>query len=124
MNAADSPGSAPLWWMGGVSVLSWLVLFVTTGARLHPEGLYGMLGPLVAVAGTWVVTERTFRSDPAKVMAVMVGGLVVKAVFFGVYVAVMLRGLDLRPRPFMFSFTAYFIALYGMEALFLKRLFK
>jgi hypothetical protein len=54
---------------------------------------------------------------------VMVAGLAVKAVFFGVYVVVMLRGLDLRPAPFVGSFTGFFIALYGLEALFLKRLF-
>ena len=36
---------------------------------------------------------------------------------------VMLRVLDLRPVPFVVSFTGYFIALHTMEALFLRRLF-
>ena len=46
-----------------------------------------------------------------------------KAVFFGVYVAVMLRPLALRATPFVASFTGYFIALHMMEALFMRRLF-
>jgi hypothetical protein len=37
-------------------------------------------------------------------------------------VAVMLGLVDVRPVPFVASFTGYFIALYAMEALFLKRL--
>jgi hypothetical protein len=37
-------------------------------------------------------------------------------------VAVLLRGYDLRPVPFVLSFTGAFIALYAMEALFLRRL--
>jgi hypothetical protein len=34
----------------------------------------------------------------------------------------MLRGLDLRPVPFIVSFAAYFIALHTIEATFLRRL--
>ena len=42
--------------------------------------------------------------------------------FFGVYVTVVMRVLALRPAPFVMSFTSSFIALYAMEALFLRRL--
>jgi hypothetical protein len=48
----------------------------------------------------------------------------VKAVFFGAYVAGMLRLIGLRPVPFVVSFTSYFIALHVTEAVFLRRLFK
>jgi uncharacterized membrane protein len=44
-------------------------------------------------------------------------------VFFGGYVAVMLKGLHLRPVPFTVSFSSYFIALHFVEALLLRRLF-
>jgi hypothetical protein len=54
----------------------------------------------------------------------MVEGLAVKAVFFGAYVAGMLRVIGLRPVPFVVSFTSYFIALHVTEAMFLRRLFK
>ena len=67
--------------------------------------------------------ERTYRMVPERLTAVMIAGLGIKAVFFGVYVAVMLRPLALRATPFVASFTGYFIALHMMEALFMRRLF-
>ena len=48
---------------------------------------------------------------------VMIAAFAVKMVFFGAYVAVMLRGSALRPMPFVVSFTGYFIALALVEAL-------
>ena len=113
----------PLAWFGAAAAGSWLAIAGVFGERAHPEVLYGMLGPLAAACGTWIAVERTYRSRPERLTAVMVAGLAVKALFFGVYVAGMLRGLDVRPTPFVISFTGYFVALYGMEALFLKRLF-
>jgi len=82
-----------------------------------------MLGPLAATCATWLVVERTYRVRPEALTAVMVGGVVVKAVFFAVYVVAVLRWMDLRPVPFIVSFTGYFVVLYGLEAVFLKRLF-
>ena len=113
----------PLWWMVLGSIGSWLGAAVVLGERANPELLYGMAGPLVAAVGTWLVTVRTSRVNPAGLTGVMVVGMAVKGLFFAVYVAVMLRVLDLRPRPFVISFTAYFIALYGIEALLLRRVF-
>ena len=114
---------SPLVWMVGGALLSWAAVTALTGVDTHPEVLYGMLGPLMAACGTWIVTKRIYRFRPEQLTGVMVGGMALKAVFFAVYVAVMLRSLELRPRPFVLGFTAYFIALYGLEALFLKRLF-
>lgn len=113
----------PLWWMVGVSVVSWLGATAMAGAAASHEVLYGMLAPLMATAGTWVITVITHRSRPERVTNVLIGGLAVKAIFFAVYVVVILRVLGARPLPFVVSFTAYFVALYGMEAWFLRRLF-
>jgi hypothetical protein len=52
-----------------------------------------------------------------------VAGFAIKLVFFGAYLTVGLRVLSLRPVPFVVSFTGYFIVLYLIEALYLKRLF-
>ena len=114
---------SPIGWMIAAGFGSWAVIFAAAGPRVHPELLLGMLGPLVATCGTWVVAERAYRRDPASLSGVMIAGLVVKAVFFGAYVTLMLRALDARPVPFVAGFTGYFVVLYGMEALFLKRLF-
>jgi hypothetical protein len=113
----------PLWWMGGVGLLSWLGLAALAGDAVNPELFYGMAGPLAATGGTWIVMARTYESSPERLTGIMVVGLAVKAVFFAVYVALVLRVLHARPGPFVLSFTAYFVTLYGMEALFLRRLF-
>jgi hypothetical protein len=108
--------------MVAASVLSWLIVAGAAGARANPEALYGMLGPLAVAAVSSIVTERTVTSRPERLMGVMVTGLAIKAVFFGVYVAAMLRLMALRPVPFAVSFTAYFIALHVIEVVFMRRL--
>jgi hypothetical protein len=44
-------------------------------------------------------------------------------VFFGAYVALVLKGLSQPAVPFAVSFTGSFVALYLIEALALRRLF-
>ena len=109
-------------WMAGTSLASWLVMTISTDGRSDPEVLLGMAGPLVSAVGSWIAYERAHRSTPGRLTNVMITALAVKMVFFGGYVGVMLRGLDLRPVPFIVSFAAYFIALHAMEATFLRRL--
>src|SRR5687767_12481084 len=105
----------PIAWMAGAGIGSWLALSAIAGHRVNPEALYGMLGPLVSACATWVAIHVAYRSSPERLTAVMMTGFGVKMVFFGAYVAVMLRALELRPVPFVLSFTGYFIALYAME---------
>jgi hypothetical protein len=112
----------PAVWMAGASLVSWLAVAVTSGGSGDPEVLLGMAGPLTSAVGSWVAYERAHRSAPGRLTNVMIAALAVKMVFFGGYVGVMLRGLDLRPVPFVVSFAAYFIALQAMEAMFLRRL--
>jgi hypothetical protein len=52
----------------------------------------------------------------------MVTALVLKMVFFGAYVVVLVRVAGLRAEPFAISFAAYFIGLHAIEALCLRRL--
>ena len=113
----------PVWWMVGLSGLSWLAAAALLGPQARLEVLYGMLGPLAMVSGSWVLMERAYRRSPERLTTVMVAAFAGKLVFFGAYVAVMLRVLSLRPRPFVSSFTGYFITLYLIEALYLRRLF-
>jgi len=110
-------------WMTAAGVGSWLAATAAGGGKTAAEVLLGMLGPLVAVIVSWVVAERTYRADPGRLTAVMVMAFAAKMMFFGAYVAVVLKGLALRPIPFVASFTGHLIGLYGMEALYLRRLF-
>jgi hypothetical protein len=66
----------------------------------------------------WVYKHR-----PEELTGLMAAAFLLKMVFFGAYVAAMLRVLRFRPVPFVGGFTGYFIGLYLMEALFLRRLF-
>ena len=109
-------------WMAGMCAGAWLVV-VAVAPQLNPEALLGMVGPLASALATWIVVARTAAAAPARTTGVMVTGLAVKMVFFGVYVAGMLKGAGLRPVPFVLSFAASFIALHAMEAGFLRRLF-
>ena len=113
---------APLAWMAGASAVSWLAVRAIGGDRVNPEALFGMFGPLVSACVAWMAMVRAHRSAPERLTSVMMVGFAVKLLFFGVYVAVMVRVVGLRPVPFVTAFTSYFIALYAMQALFLKRL--
>jgi hypothetical protein len=53
----------------------------------------------------------------------MIAAFAGKLVFFLAYVTVMIRVLSLRPVPFVGSFTTYFIVLYFVAALHLRRMF-
>jgi hypothetical protein len=110
-------------WMAGVSTLSVLAAIAGFGTRIAAEVVFGMLAPLMIAIGSWVLVEQTYRRAPERVTGLMVAGFVGKMVFFGGYVAVMLKGLALQPVPFVASFTASFIALHVMEAFALRRLF-
>jgi hypothetical protein len=108
--------------MAGAAIASWLVISAAGGDRVNPESFFGMAGPLVAVCASWMAVWRTHHAAPERVMAVMIVWFALKFVFFGAYMAVMIRLLELRVVPFMIAFVSYFIALYAMQALFLRRL--
>ena len=108
--------------MAGAAIGSWLVLSAAGGDRVNPESFFGMAGPLVAVCASWIAVQRAHHAAPERVMAVMIVWFALKFVFFGAYVAVMIGLFELRQVPFVTVFVSYFIALYAMQALFLRRL--
>ena len=110
-------------WMVVASVASWLAVAVAVEPAARTAALWGMIGPLVVTCGSWMLAERTYRHHPESLTSLMMAGFAGKLVFFGAYVAAMLRLLTLRPMPFVVSFTGYFIALHMTEALCLRRLF-
>lgn len=109
-------------WLVGASAMSCLALGLLAGGGVGAEIVFGMAGPLAAVCASWIVIQRTHRTAPERVLPVMIAGFALKLVFFGVYVAVMVRVFGLRPVPFVVAFVSYLIALYAMQALFIRRL--
>ncbi len=110
-------------WMTAAAVGSAVVAVAIAGWQTAAEVLLGMLAPLAAATVSWVLTERTYTRAPQQLTALMIGAFGAKMLFFGAYVAVMLKVVGLRPTPFVVSFTSYFIALYLTEALLMRRLF-
>ena len=112
--------------MAVAAVASWAMIAsiaMIVGKPAGAEILAGMAGPLLAASVTWVLAERVYAQSPERLTPLMISAFACKLVFFGAYVTVALKVLALRPAPFMLSFTGYFIALYLMEALYLRRLF-
>jgi hypothetical protein len=83
---------------------------------------YGMAGPLVAVVSTWIAVERASRTSPAATTGVMMTAFAVKMLFFAGYVVVVVLATGVDRGVFGVSFAAYFIGLYALEALMLRRL--
>jgi len=110
-------------WMIIASVGAWLAAIALFGSRTAVDVLFGMLGPLAVVTISWVMAERTYRRRPEQLSSLMIAAFGAKMVFFAAYVAIALKVLSLRPIPFVVSFTGYFIGLYFVEALCLRRLF-
>jgi F0F1-type ATP synthase assembly protein I len=114
----------PVVWMAAVALASWAVAAAMVDPRTRFEIFCGMAGPLAGAAATWVLAVTAYRRDPGSLTGAMVAGFGVKLLLFAAYFTVMLKGLALRPVPFVASFTGYFITLHLMEALFLRRLLK
>ncbi|MBI2150309.1 MAG: hypothetical protein HYU27_06855 [Acidobacteria bacterium] len=110
-------------WMVAASLTVWVGTAAIVDRRTSIEVLYGMLGPLAAACVTGLLAERTYKRNPEKLTRLMTMAFAGKMVFFGAYLGVMLRLIRLRPAPFAVSFVGYLVALYVMEALYLRRLF-
>ena len=110
-------------WMAGASLAAAALTIAVVGRAHAAEVLLGMAAPLCAACVSWVLTERTYRRDPPALTGMMTAAFGAKMLFFGVYVALMVQVVGLRPIPFVASFTGYFVALYLTEALLMRRLF-
>lgn len=107
--------------MGCLAV--WLAIAVWLDQPARVAVLLGMCAPLAMVAGSWVLAERTYRRNPTGLTSLMVAAFGFKVVFFGAYVVAMLALLPVSPVPFVTSFVGFFVGLYLVEALMLRRLF-
>src|SRR4026207_120534 len=114
------------WWMLAGAVLSacGIVAFLGDAATLDLRLAVwlGMLGPLLATLCSMVATNRAHRKRPESLTGVMITAFVAKMVFFGGYLALVIKSGWVRQVPFALSFIGYLIALYIVEAFRLRRL--
>ena len=104
------------------SALAWLLTSLVAPEMSLPV-LLGIAAPLVVVTTNLIQAERAYRRDPLQLTPLMIKAFVGKMFFFGAYTALMLGVLAVPTGPFVISFTASFIVLYGAEAVRLQRLF-
>jgi hypothetical protein len=88
------------------------------------EVVLGVIVPVAVAVGSWMLVERTYRRAPAQLTSLMVGAFAAKMVLYGAYVGIVIGVLQVRPRPFVVSFTAAFIVSYAVEAFYMRRLFE
>ncbi len=112
----------PIAWMVAVSAAAWILVVATMADRANPEAAWGIAGPLTSATLSWVAYIRAHDAAPERLTRVMITAFALKLMFFSVYVTAAMRLLDLRPAPFIVSFTSAFIALHAMEAFSLRRL--
>jgi hypothetical protein len=86
------------------------------------EVLLGVVAPVLTTAASWVSITRAWATAPASSLPLMIRGFVVKSVFFIAWVTIVIKGLEVRPEPFVASLTVSFLVLHFMEAWHLKRL--
>ncbi len=114
-------------WMVAGSVVSALGITavlgtqVSTGVRLAVW--LGMLGPLVSTVCSGAIVDRVYRKRPESLTRVMSAAFAAKMIFFGAYVALVVKAGWAQPVPFAISFTGYFLGLHITEAVRLRRLF-
>jgi hypothetical protein len=99
-----------------------LAAIAVVGRPAAPEILAGMLGPLAAVGVSWALVARAHARNPAGVTSLLVAMFMAKMVFFGAWVVWMVAAAGFAPKPFIVSFTIYFVVLYAVEAVLLRRL--
>jgi hypothetical protein len=112
----------PLAWMGAAGAGAWLLVTAATAGRANPEAFLGMLGPLAVAGATWIVTERTWRRAPGRLTRVAVAGFALRMALFAVFIVAMVRAFTSRPAEFVIGFASCFVAVYAVEAVFLRRL--
>ena len=114
----------PVAWMVVASGVAWLLVTAAAADRANPEAAWGIAGPLTGAAVSWVAYVRAHGLAPERLTRVMITAFALKLMFFSVYVTMAIRVLELRPAPFVMSFTSAFIALHAMEAFSLRRLIR
>jgi len=113
----------PITWMLVVGGAGWGALTFGFGSQAAGAVLFGLLAPLAAAVVTWLIVASVHGRSPERVSPAMIRLFGAKLVLFGAYVAAVVWLVRPETVPFVVSFTAHYIVLHVMEALYLRRLF-
>jgi len=99
-------------------VLSTVSAFADLGAGR--EIWFGMLGPTLASVVGRVAIDRQKNLNPQIILKSIIQSFVVKSVFFGVYIAALVKTNQVSPGPFVGCFAFFYLALHIAEAVKLR----
>ena len=111
-----------VWYITIGCVVSWLLVSIGFLRESTVEILLGMIAPLAITIATLILVERANKRDPREVTPMMIKAFIAKIVLVGAYVAIVLGILSVQAKPFIASFTTYFLGLYFVEFLCLRRI--
>lgn len=111
-----------VWWMLAGSILAAIVLTLLVGAHTRLEIWFGMLGPLIAAAASWIAMVREYARSHRGMTRLLIRAFAAKMIFFAVYIIVLLRTRYVRPIPFVICFAGFYLALHFVEAMGLRRM--
>jgi hypothetical protein len=115
----DQGRGRTLWWVIGLTVSAGAAMVLMGRGS---EVLLGAVAPAAAAGGSWKAMARTWTERPEALLAVTMKAFAAKVVFFAGYVAAVLGVFDVRPLPFVISFTAAFLVTHLTEAWCLQRM--
>ena len=107
----------------GGSVLAAIVFSAVSGLAglgAEKEIWFGMIGPTLASVVSRVALDRQKNLNPQKILKSIIQSFVVKSIFFGVYIAALVKTNQARPGPFIGCFAFFYLALHIAEAVKLR----
>ena len=111
-------------YLAGGSILAAIVFNAVSraaGLGAEREIWFGMLGPMLASVVTWVVIGREKILNQQKMLRCLIQAFVVKFLFFGAYIIVLVKTDQVRPGFFVCCFAVFYIALHVAETFELRR---
>jgi hypothetical protein len=92
------------------------------GWAVYPESVLGLAGPLTGAIASWLLMVRAALGGQSRLLAFMTKAMAAKMLLFPAYVVGLVLVVGVRPIPFIAAFSGFFIALYAVQALHLRRL--
>ena len=105
------------------SVLAAVILHVVSGLAglgAEKEIWFGMLAPTLASIVSRVAIERQKKLNPQKMLKHIIQSFVVKSIFFGVYIVVLVKTNQVHPGLFIGCFAFFYLVLHITEAVKLR----
>lgn len=110
-------------WLALASLVCGIVVLLAAGPRHLTAVLLGAAGPLAAAIGTWLLVARRHATAPERLTSTMIALFAAKLVLFAAYVGAVVLFVPMDAVVFVAGFTAQYIVLHLLEAVFLRRLF-